>query len=88
METCKEKGYSCMYKKAVSKGTLTVKGRRIERILWAPIFEIYYNRRRLNVEMLNQRRFFVASTPLANRQTDIYTIYTLSNISLIFVSLV
>ena len=45
MKTCRENGYSYMYKKAVSKGTLTVKGRRIERILRAPIFEIYYNRR-------------------------------------------
>ena len=45
METCKENGYSYMYEKAVSKGTLTVKGRRIERTLRAPIFEIYYNRR-------------------------------------------
>ena len=39
METCKENGYSYMYKKAVSKGTLTVKGRRIERILRAPILK-------------------------------------------------
>ena len=70
METCKENGYSYMYKKAVSKGTLTVKGRRIEITLWAHIFEI---------EMLNQRRFFVDSTPRANRQTDMCTIYTLSN---------
>ena len=39
METCKENGYSYMYKKAVSKGTLSVKGRRIERILRAPILK-------------------------------------------------